>query len=87
MSEMYRIQEYTLDQGIFRKHGLYELYRFQYNNTNNDSLCRRLVILSSDDPYGEKLPDCVRSWDDMSKLVNKAEIESRRHEMEADNNV
>lgn len=73
MTEDYRVQEYTLDQGVFWKSSIYYISRTWYRNCNNDSLCRRLVILPADDAYGKNLPDVVRSWDEMRELVYKLE--------------
>ena len=69
----YRVQEYTLDQGVFCKSGIYSMSRTLYMNCNNDSKCRRLVILPADDVYGNTLPATVRSWNEMQELVNKFE--------------
>lgn len=69
----YRVQEYTLDQGVFCKSGIYSISRTLYMNCNNDSKCRRLVILPGDDVYGNTLPATVRSWNEMQELVNKFE--------------
>lgn len=79
----YRVQEYMLDQGAFRKRSIFHISRTWYHNTNNDSLRRRLVILSPDDWYGNTLPEIVRTWDEMTELVCKAESAAKQRERNA----
>ena len=72
---VYRVQEYVHDMGIFHKASIHHLPESIYNDVNfgeNPSRSRRLVILPADDPYGEKLPPRVRTWPEMTELVEKA---------------
>ena len=78
----YRVQEYTLDQGVFCKSGIYGISRTLYMNCNNDSKCRRLVILPADDVYGNTLPATVRSWNKMQELANKFEAREAQEQGE-----
>lgn len=83
MMDDYRVQEYTLDQGVFHRSSIHEISRTWYHNTNNDSRYRRLVILPPDNPYADGLPDVVRSWDEMAELVRKAESAAKQLERSA----
>ncbi len=68
-----RVQEYTLDQGVFRRSSVYEVPISLYYFSKANSRGRRRVILPENDPYGSQLPETVRSWDEMNRIVAEEE--------------
>lgn len=63
----HRVQEYVLDMGVYHKKSIYEITHVDYNKVNVYT-CRQLVILPSDDFFGERLPNTIRSSSEMTEI-------------------
>ena len=69
MKPPYRVQEYIFDMGVYHKQQIIDGVSNQDYNKRNVYHNGFYVILPSDDIFGEKLPQIVRSESEKVDLV------------------
>lgn len=73
MKPPYRVQEYVSDMGVYHKHGIIDGISNKEYNDKNVYINSFYIILPSDDCFGEKLPQIIRSHQERTALCRKHE--------------